>query len=386
MKAKELPPGFKDYVPREAKLKRIIEKKAADLFASWGYQEVITPTVEYLEVIQVADMNVDQQELFLFQNRDGRLLALRPDMTIPIARLASTKLRRYPLPLRLFYRANVFRHSLSQHGKYNEFWQIGVEMLGAAGERADAEVIALAVELMSCLGVEDFQLSLNNVRIFNQLLQESGLAHDDENEIKKLVMNKDLVGLERKLSGLRLDSKLKDTFLELPVLNGGLEVLERLPDFSEWPEVMAGVEELKVLFRALRAFGVEDRVVIDLGVLRGLDYYTGVVFEGYSSNLGYPLLGGGRYDNVMGRYGWPNPATGFAVGVERVLLALGSMSAPTEPCCLVAGSDLTKVAETARRLRKEGRVVCLDVHGRSRDELQAQCRQRGWELVWVDDK
>jgi len=385
MKGREIPPGFKDYLPREAKLKRIIEEKAAELFVSWGYQEVITPAVEYLEVIQVAGMNVDEQELFLFQNRDGRLLALRPDMTIPIARLASTKLRTHPVPLRLFYRANVFRHSLSQHGKYNEFCQVGVEMLGAGGRRADAEVIALAVELMTRLGINDFQLSVNNVKIFNRLLRESRLPQDDENEIKKLVINKDLVGLERKLSGLRLDSKVAEAFLKLPVLNGTLDVLKQLPDFSERPEVMAGIEELRLLFEALRVFGAGDRVVIDLGVLRGLDYYTGIVFEGYSSNLGYPLLGGGRYDKVMERYGWPNPATGFAVGVERVLLALGAVDLPVETGVMVGGNDLARVAEVASRLREEGRVVCLDVCGRSREETEVLTRENGWELVWVDD-
>ncbi len=386
MKAREIPPGFKDYLPREAKLKRMIEEKAAELFLSWGYQEVITPAVEYLEVIQGAGMNVAEQELFLFQNRDGRLLALRPDMTIPIARLASTKLSNHPMPLRLFYRANVFRYSLSQHGKYNEFWQVGVEMLGAQGTRADAEVIALAVELMTRLGINDFQLSVNNVKIFNRLLKESRLPQEDENEIKKLVMNKDLVGLERKLSDLELDGKVTEAFLRLPVLNGTLDVFKQLPDFSEWPEVMAGIEELGLLFEALQAFGVGDRVVIDLGVLRGLDYYTGIVFEGYSSKLGYPLLGGGRYDKVMERYGWPNPATGFAVGVERVLLALGEIDLPKEDRVVVGGNNLARVAEVAARLREEGRVVCFDVGSRSREEMETLGLHDGWELVWVDDE
>ncbi|NLU49194.1 MAG: ATP phosphoribosyltransferase regulatory subunit [Syntrophomonadaceae bacterium] len=384
MKTREIPPGFKDFLPGEVKLKRKVEEQAAALFASWGYQEVITPIVEYLDAIESAGTGADQQELFLFQNRDGRLLALRPDMTIPIARLASTKLREEPLPLRLFYQANVFRCNSPQRGKYNEFWQIGVEMVGASGERADAEVIALAVETMNLLGVTDFQLSLNHIGIFNGLLQESGLLRDEQEELKLLVIKKDLVTLEKELAGWALPGDIREAFLMLPVLHGGLEILERVPGISRVPGAVAGVHELQRLFHALQAFGVEDRVVIDLGVLRGLDYYTGVVFEGYSSNLGYPLLGGGRYDNVMERFGWPNPATGFAIGVERVLLAMQEPPALAEPKCIVAGRDLARVMEAAKRLRNEGWIVGLDVQGQTREELEMLCRQRNCRLVLVD--
>lgn len=380
----EIPPGFKDFIPEEVKLKREIEQQAAALFTSWGYQEVITPVVEYLDVVEVAGTNVDQRELFLFQNRDGRLIALRPDMTIPIARLASTKLRGEPLPLRLFYRANVFRHSLPQRGTYSEFWQIGVEMLGAHGERADAEVISLAVETMNRLMVADFQLSLNHINIFRSLLQESGLSQAEQDELKKLFMKKDLVSLESRLSGLPLSDELKELFLQLPVLHGGLDVFDRIPGIFDLPGAAAGVAELKALFGALQAFGVEDRVVIDLGVLRGFDYYTGVIFEGYSSNLGYPLLGGGRYDKVMASYGWSNPATGFAIGVERVLLAMQKKPPVSEPKCIVAGQDLAKVIEIARELRNQGWTVWLDVLGQNREELEDTCRRCNCRLIIVE--
>lgn len=381
---REIPPGFKDFLPWEVKLKQKIENEALNLFSSWGYQEVITPVVEYLEVIGAGSNNTNQQELFLFQNRDGRLLALRPDMTIPIARLASTKLRSEPLPLRLFYRSNVFRYNTPQRGRYSEFWQIGVEMLGACGERADAEVIALAVEVMHRLGVKDFQLSLNHINIFNSLLEESGLSQQDKEDIKSLVIRKDLVGLDQKLAQTPIRDGLKESFRRLPVLNGGLEVFDSLPGISQIPAAVAGVEELAKVFEALRAFGVEDRVVIDLGVLRGLDYYTGVVFEGYSPNLGYPLLGGGRYDNLMGKYGWPNPATGFAIGVERLMLAIQEQPRVLETRCMVAGEDLSRVIETAKRLREQGWVVWVDVLNRDRGELETFCREQNCRLVLVE--
>ena len=304
MKHREVPRGFKDFLPAEVKLKRHIEREAGAIFASWGYQEIITPAVEYLEVIE-ATSSVDRQELFLFQNRDGRLLALRPEMTIPVARVASSHLRNQPLPLRLFYRCNIFRHTQPQKGRYSEFWQIGVEMLGARGERADAEVIALAVETMRRLGVKDFQLSINHSGIFNSLLAESGLSLTEREELREMVTRKDLVSLEQKLTGMALPRGFREILLKLPVLYGGMEVFDMLPDVSGISGAAVAVNELRSLFSTLQDFGVGDMVVVDLGVVRDLDYYTGVVFEGYSSQLGYPLLGGGRYDRVMEHLGGP---------------------------------------------------------------------------------
>lgn len=384
MKHREVPRGFKDFLPAEVKLKRHIEREAGAIFASWGYQEIITPAVEYLEVIE-ATSSVDRQELFLFQNRDGRLLALRPEMTIPVARVASSHLRNQPLPLRLFYRCNIFRHTQPQKGRYSEFWQIGVEMLGARGERADAEVIALAVETMRRLGVKDFQLSINHSGIFNSLLAESGLSLTEREELREMVTRKDLVSLEQKLTGMALPRGFREILLKLPVLYGGMEVFDMLPDVSGISGAAVAVNELRSLFSTLQDFGVGDMVVVDLGVVRDLDYYTGVVFEGYSSQLGYPLLGGGRYDRVMEHLGWPNPATGFAIGVERVMLAMQEQdSGISEPRCVVAGHDLPLVMKTAERLRKQGWIVWLDVMGQTREELEAVCRENNCRLVLVD--
>ncbi|MCR4399405.1 MAG: ATP phosphoribosyltransferase regulatory subunit [Syntrophomonadaceae bacterium] len=384
MMKQRIPRGFKDFLPEEVALKREVERRAAELFASWGYREVITPVIEYLDVIEGLGTGVQPTDLFLFQNRDGRLVALRPDMTVPIARLASSKLRDEPLPLRLFYQANVFRHNVPQRGRYSEYWQVGVEMLGARGERADAEVIALAVETMQCLGLQDFQLSLNHINIFGSLLETTGLPQETKDEVRDLVIRKDLVGLEHKLRGLALPPALQGLLLRLPVSYGGLEVFDRLPGLQAIEGAAMAVDELRVLVDALRAFGVADRVTIDLGVLRGLDYYTGVVFEGYCPALGYPLLGGGRYDRVMEGFGWPNPATGFAVGVERVMLAIRNGGGPERPRCLVAGAELGRVMETARQLRARGWIVCLDVLSRPQAELEEECRRRGCRLVTVE--
>ena len=343
-------------------MKREFENQTVETFTRWGYREVITPTFEYLEVIESGAGEGIREELFLLQDRDGRLMALRPEMTIPIARIVSTKFRDFEGVLRLFYNANIFRHALPQMGRYQEFYQLGVELIGASGAMADAEVIALAAEVLKKQDL-DFKISLNHIGIFNNLLLQSGLTESAREGIKQLVLKKDLVGLNRMLSEITMAPELRQMLLEMPLLHGGPEVLERLEAIRKSPGVEAAIGELSAVYDCLAPYGIQDDVVIDLGILRGFDYYTGIVFEGYSPQLGYPLLGGGRYDNLLDKFGCPRVATGFAVGIERVLLALGQRTGASREALVVAGNDPQAVLDQARQLREQGNIVEVDLNG-----------------------
>ncbi|MGE5396192.1 MAG: ATP phosphoribosyltransferase regulatory subunit [Chitinophagales bacterium] len=360
MKTREVVQGTKDYLPDEASLKRNIEDRTVQTFLQWGYREVITPTFEYLEVIEAGAGEGIREELFLLQDREGRLLALRPEMTIPIARMVSTRMVEEEGPFRLFYNANIFRHTQTQIGRYKEFYQLGVELIDAPGPRADAEVIALAAEILASEGV-DFQISLNHIGFFNSLLEQSGLIERDKDEVKKLVAKKDMVGLEKKLAVLPLDDSFREILMKIPVLHGGPEVLETLATEKKIPGVEIALKEFTEVYSLLKCYGIENRIVVDLGVLRGFDYYTGVVFEGYSPDLGYPLLGGGRYDRLLGNFGRARAATGFAIGIERMMLALKGRADKPQSSLLVSGSDLKAVLAKARDLRQEGHVVEVDL-------------------------
>lgn len=381
---REVPGGVKDFLPREMGLKRQIELAALSLLKSWGYQEVDTPVYEYLEVVERSAGQYIREELQLLLDREGHILVLRPEMTIPIARLASTHLKEEPQPLRLAYSANIFRHTQPQMGRYKEFWQLGVEMIGAKGVRADAEVIALAALCLERMGLKDYKISVNHVRIFNQIMSALHLDIDEDESLRDLVVRKDLVGLERKLEELNLPAPLKEELLRLPLAQGGPEIVKQFPSLMLLPKVKGAVDELMKVIAELERLGVGDRVVIDLGVLRDLDYYTGVIFEGYSPQLGFPLLGGGRYDNLMAQFGWANPATGFAIGLERVMLCLG-FPAEDERRCLVGGDDWGRIIQEAERLREQGMIVEVDVEGHSRADLLKALKQRpGYEIIYVD--
>lgn len=385
MKNREIPKGLRDLLPEEVAVQRSMEQKAAHLFTSYGYREVVTPTCEFLDVVEAGTGGDIRKELFMFMDRDGGILCLRPEMTVSIARLAATHMQDEGFPQRLYYMCNVFRHVQPQRAQYREFWQLGIELLGASGVWADAEVITIAAKTMRAMGLDDFKISLNQIAIFNSLLNDSGLGESDQNQIRHLVERKDLVELARVLEGLDIKDAIKESIALMPVLHGGLEVLNRLPFAEHNRQAAEAVGELERIYQALQACGVIEHIVLDLGVLRGLDYYTGVVFEGYSPDLGYGLLGGGRYDNLMGHFGFDRPATGFALGLDRLALVLDQ---PKElpRRFLVGGADFATVVAEADRLREQGCMVEMDVEGCSKEQLQAKLHGRNdYHLIYLDE-
>jgi len=387
MKNRQIPKGLRDFLPDEVKNRRKLEQKAIEVFTSFGYREVLTPTFEFLEVVETG-AGKNREKLFLFMDREGGILSLRPEMTVSIARMAAMHLQESTFPQRFFYSANVFRHVQPHLAQYREFWQTGIELLGASGPWADAEVINLAVKILTELGLSNFKISINQIGIFNSLLADCSISGEDKDIIRNLVEIKDLVELSRRLEVLPVPDLLKESIALLPILHGGLEVLDKIPYLEKNQPAAEAAEELLQVYAALKAYGVEDNIVIDMGVLRDLelDYYTGVLFEGYSPELGYGLLGGGRYDNLLGQFGFPCPATGFALGMDRLALVLAKQE--EEPRhYLVAGKDLRAMVAQAEQLRAKGKIVELDVEANSREFLQEKIKNRkNMSLIYLDNE
>lgn len=386
MKNREIPKGLRDLLPEEVAVHRDMQHKAARLFTSYGYREVVTPTFEFLEVVEAGTGGDIRKDLFLFMDREGGILCLRPEMTVSIARLAATHMQDQDFPQRLYYMCNVFRHVQPQRAQYREFWQLGIELLGASGAWADAEVITIAAKTMREMGLSDFKISLNQIAIFNSLLRDSGLNEEDQNQIRHLVERKDLVELARTLERLDINDDIKESIALMPVLHGGLEVLKRIPYAEHNRQASEAIQELEKIYQALKVCGVIEHIVLDLGVLRGLDYYTGVVFEGYSPDLGYGLLGGGRYDNLMGHFGLDRPATGFALGLDRLALVVEQQQELPRRF-LVGGTDFATVVAEADRLRQQGCIVEMDVEGCSKEQLQRKLQGRSeYHLIYLEEQ
>ena len=350
-----------------------MEDKICSLFNLWGYDEVATPTFEYLDTF--AGMGQPGAGAFKFFDRKDNILMLRTDMTTPIARLVATRMRKEKGVKRLSYRAQLFRYEAAQAGRQCEFTQCGIEMMGAAGAAADAEVIALAVSTLLEAGLSGFNITLGHMEFINGLIEEASLTDAQAREIKHCLIKRNVAGLEEAVEAANIPEQLAVIFKELLFLHGGISLLEDMKEKVLSRRCRGALENLREIYELAEAYGVSRYLSFDLGLTRSLDYYTGMLFEGYAAGMGYSLIGGGRYDNMMQWFGEPCPATGFALGIDRIALTLerqGKQLAEKPETVFVSYVE-GKTAEgirTACALRKEGKRVKLADRAMTEAETQ----------------
>lgn len=379
----QTPRGAKDILPKEAYVKSRLEQRAAAYIERWGYARVYTPTFEFFDAIAQGDGPVLADSLYRFVDRDGATLALRPEMTIPIARMVATRYQPEQMPLRLYYVGSVFRYAEPQAGRYREFTQVGVELIGASGPRADAEVIAVAAGVLESLGLASFRLDLGHVGYFRGLVK----AVKDERlsgELKDALLRRDYVRYEATARESGLDPARQRALLALPRLRGDGDVLAEARGLAQGcDEALQALENLGAIYELVKAQGLGDRVGIDLGITKDIDYYSGLLIEGYTPELGFTLASGGRYDSLVGRFGQEFAATGFAFGVERAMLALDRQGwreqGPPPAEILIAGEAGLEGAllRLAAELRRRGALVEVDVLGLSAEAALEYARRRG---------
>jgi len=385
----QLPKGAKLYLPDEAAQKRAVEERLLGVFRRWGYREVVTPAYEYFDVLALGTDHDLQEQMFKMVDREsGRLLALRADVTPQIARIVATRLRDEPKPLRLAYLANVFRYDEPHVGRYREFHQAGVELVGLPNPEADAEMIAMTVEAIRALGLGDFQLDVGQADFLRGILEDVGADDATARRLRSALGRKDVSELERHVGDLGAPAAVTELLLALPGLYGRGDVIERAGRLVKNARSEDALANLAEVYRLLRLYGLADSVLLDLGEVRGFDYYSGVHFEAYVSGLGAALAGGGRYDQMLGRFGYDCPATGFALEIGRALLAMDSQGVVAP----VPGPDFfiidftpekTRALALARRYRDLGASVARDIISRGLEDSLAHARQQHarWALV-----
>ncbi|MDQ2872984.1 MAG: ATP phosphoribosyltransferase regulatory subunit [Candidatus Eremiobacteraeota bacterium] len=370
-----LPPGVRDWLPQEFAYKREIEESIRGVFRRWSYTEVLTPTFESYETLEQGLGEKLMQQTFRFTDPLGASLALRTEMTTPIARVVSSRLRQASLPLRLSYVAPAFRYEEPQLGRMREFTQAGAELIGAPGVGADAEALFMAIETLDAVGLSDARFDINDAAIVDGVLESTGLEGDDVFACKQLIAARNLVGLRAFERVRAVNDRHFETLVRLTMLRGGEDVIALARSICRTGSSKAALERLEdVLARAAR-LGLRDRINIDFALLRDLEYYTGFVFEGYIRDLGFSLCGGGRYDALLPRFGLDVPAVGWMIGVERILLALERRREDERPRnevdVLVSGSDAVAAQERAKGLR-----VRIDVLELGREALLAYARHK----------
>ena len=347
----ETPYGTRDFLPKEAAAKREIENRLAKLFASYGYEEVVTPTMEFLETLKMSGGTVEQN-LFKMFDQKNRTLALHHEMTTPIARLFVSRLKDLELPLKLSYNTSVFRFRQNQPQRQCEFYQAGVELLGVSNEVADAEIISLAAQSLKIAGLQEFKICLGQVEFANGLMEEFNLPHDVQNQIKSAIECHDIVGLEKIVDGLEGAKVLK----EIPKLHGGVEILRRANRIIDNKKSYMALKNLSDIYKLAESYGDADKIIFDLGIIRDFDYYTGMVFEAYAPNVGYSLAGGGRYDHMLKDFGVACPATGFAA---RELQGIKENFSARDVYIGYHSAQVEDAIKKAAELRAKGKVVEL---------------------------
>jgi ATP phosphoribosyltransferase regulatory subunit len=307
-------------MPAEMQELRRLELALADAFERFGYGEVATPTIEYHDVLARGDIK-GAPAAYRFFDEHGELLAMRSDMTIPIARLVAGRLATDEPPFRFFYLGNAYRAVRPQRGQMREFMQAGVELIGADAPDGTAEVVEVLVTALDAAGLSRAVIGLGDADLFRHLLADVGIDPGVRDEILDRLAAHDLVGIEETVGGLQgIAARDRETLQRVPTLRGGREVLDVARDVGG-DAVERATSRLQATFDALAARGIGDRVQLDLGLLRDLGYYTGAILEVYDPALGHILGGGGRYDELMGRFGRDLPAAGFALYLERLHIA-----------------------------------------------------------------
>ena len=310
-----IPSGTRDVLPDEMRELRAITETLRAVFERHGYGEVYTPAIEYESVLQQAPGSNVSPAYRVFDDH-GEVLALRADMTVPIARLVATRYPTADPPLRFCYVAHAYRAVRPHRGQMREFLQAGIELVGAPGPPGTAEALTVLCRALDAVGLGGYRVGLGDASLYPRLMAACDVPGEARERMLQELGRKDLVGLEREVQALRLPGEAAELLIRVPQLRGGADVLG-----AESGPVADAVANLRDVLDLLEP-AVADRVIFDLGLARGLGYYSGAVFDVYDPALGAPLGGGGRYDDLLGRFGRSLPAVGFALGVDRLHAAL----------------------------------------------------------------
>jgi ATP phosphoribosyltransferase regulatory subunit len=310
-----IPSGTRDVLPDEMRELRAITDAALRVFVEAGYGEVTTPALEYEATLARGDVGGAPPAYRLFDER-GDVLVLRSDMTVPIARLVATRFATAEPPVRLCYLAHAYRGVRPQRGQPREFLQAGIELIGAPAPAGTAEALTVMCDVLDAVGLEDYRVGLGDVGLYQALLDGFAVGGQAREAVLHALVAGDFVGLEREVRSLGLDAEAAELLVRVPQLRGGPDALAALDGRAG-----AAAEGLRGV-HALLEPRVAERVIFDLGLVRSLGYYTGAVFQVYDPALGVPIGGGGRYDDLLGRFGRPLPAVGWALTVERLHIAL----------------------------------------------------------------
>jgi len=351
----QIPRGTQILIGSAARRRRVLERAICSVFEGWSYEEIIPPIFDYYDVF-TKGWNHEEQ-IYRFIDREGNILALRPEFTSLVAKTVATRLASSPKPIRLFYSGEVLRFEQPKGGRQREFAQIGIEHYGSDAKTADVEVLLIAVEALQRLGIQSFQINLGSVDFFGGIVDRMELPKERIDALKEVLNFKDQSGLESLLQDLPLEDRRKKVLRAVPHLTGGRAVIAEARGLVKNSRSVEALDHLEEIYSIFEHLDLAQHLTIDLGEIRGFDYYTGILFRAYVRGLGFEVAGGGRYDGLPAAFGEDLPAVGFSFSLDRleqiVTPKLDATDSDRAPAAI--DSDFAKALE----LRKAGKAVKL---------------------------
>ena len=358
------PEGVRDIYDEECRKKNVLSDKLVQTLNLYGYEDIQTPSFEFFDIFASERGTVSSRNMYKMIDRDGETLVLRPDITPSIARVVAKYFKDENIPLRFSYCGNVYINNSGLMGKMKETTQIGAELVMEPGIEGDAEMIALAVNCLLESGLEDFQIDIGHVGYFHALTSQIGLDKEQTSALKQLIESKNYFAVEDYIDSLQIDSDACESLKQLPGLFGHEDPVARAREMTNCKEALEVLDYLESLQAMVGLYGYSRYVTIDLGMLSEYDYYTGIIFRGYTYGTGDPIVRGGRYDRLISQFGKDAASVGFAIVLDELLLALSrqKIDVPdtvSSTMVLYEASLLGEAIRAAGSLRNINRAVCL---------------------------
>jgi len=384
------PRGTRDFLFEEMKERKFVENTMRKVFETYGYQEIKTPIFEDLSLFTLKSGEGIIEEIYHFQDKGGRDLALRPELTAPVARIYLNQLQKAPKPIKMYYFGSCFRYERPQAGRFRQFWQLGCELIGGKSPDCQAEIIALAAQCLEELNLEDYQIHLGNLGILRGILNQEGVSADQQDQIMAIVDKGDVEELKKLLKECKIGEKSGHILLELVGMQGPQKIIDDVKTIiKDYPDALESLKELEELLIILESFGFADYTV-NLGIARGLDYYTGCVFEIYVEGLGAQkqISGGGTYNLIEVFGGDQVESAGFAFGFDRVMEALKNQNTK-QPLknrlevfvAPISSETKLNAFEIAQKLRKKGIPTDVELVGRKLKKILSFADNSGARFV-----
>ena len=357
------PEGVRDIYGKEYANKQNIQKLFENKLHSFGYQNIQTPTFEFFDVFSREIGTTPSKELYKFFDKEGNSLVLRPDLTPSIARCAAKYFMDETIPLRFCYAGNNFINTNNLQGKLKETTQMGAELIGDASPEADAEMIAMLVEALLNAGLKEFQVSVGQIDYFKGLCANAGLDEETQHALREFISNRNDFGAQELLLGKNISAQSIEALLHVNSLFGSYDILDKALEYADNLRSQKAIERLKQVYKLLQIYGVDEYISFDLAMVSKYNYYTGVIFSAYTYQAGSAIAKGGRYDNLLEKFGKPAPATGFVVTIDDLVSVLTRQNLcpklENKNLLLVYTDNFEMAAAKAKLYREQGYSTVL---------------------------